>query len=193
MPIVVDAAPAPTNDLVPSASMLDGLPGAPFTGPEVDAAVAGVRGAALWHIAPLKTETVTLDVIYAERRLRLPTRKLIAVTAVRDADDATVIDPGTYRVSHTRAQVVKRTGYWPAGDERVEVDIQHGYDSVPLDLLAVVAEAANLARREQAIRSVQIDDFQQQFGSVVAGALGNDETLNRYSLRGAPAYGLGIA
>lgn len=181
------------NDLIPDPDLLTGLPGAPFNPDEVDAAVADVRGAARWHIAPVKTETVTLDVVCGERRLRLPTRQLVVVTAVRDTDTDTVIDPTTYRVSKTLGQVMKKSGCWPAGLGRIEVDIQHGYASVPLDLLAVVAEAASLARREQTLQSVQIDDFQQQFGTVAPNALGTNETLGRYSLLGDPLYGLGIA
>lgn len=180
-----------SNDLLTPDDLI-GLPGAPFNPDEVDNAVADVRGAARWHIAPQKTETVTLDVVCGERRLRLPTRQLVSVTAVRDTDTAAVIDPTTYRVSKTIGQVAKKSGYWPAGLARIEVDMVHGYAACPLDLIAVVAEAARLARREQSVRSVQIDDFQQQFGTTATGELGTDETLLRYSLLGDPLR-LGIA
>lgn len=180
-----------SNDLL-SPDLLADLPGAPFSQSEVDIAAANVRGSALWHIAPQKTETVTLDVVCGERRLRLPTRKLVSVTAVRNADTAAVFDPTTYRISEALALVVKKNGYWPSGLAAVEVDIGHGYAECPPDLIAVVAEAARLVRREQGIRSVQIDDFQQQFGSSGTGALGADETLLRYSLLGDPLH-LGIA
>lgn len=180
-----------SNDLLSPDFLVD-LPGAPFTQDEVDNAVANVRSSARWHIAPQKTETVTLDVACGERRLRLPTRQLVSVAAIRNADTDVVFDPSTYRVSKSLARVVKKTGYWPSGLAAVEVDIVHGYTACPLDLIAVIAEAARLARREQGIRSVQIDDFQQQFGSAGTTALGTDETLVRYSLLGDP-LNLGIA
>jgi hypothetical protein len=184
-----------TNDLVINPGDLDHLPGAPFSDEETDGAVADVRGAAGWHIAPVKTETVTLDVSWGEPRLRLPTRKLLAVTAIRDTDTASVISSTTYRVSLALAQVKRRSSCWPSGFGRIAVDMQHGYTACPPDLLAVIAEAANLARRGQSLRSVQIDDFQQAFGDtpVVGGLIGVTETLNRYSLVGQPLYGLGIA
>lgn len=181
------------NDLVDPTD-LDHLPGAPFSGAEVDAAVADVRGAVGWHIAPPKTETITLDVVRGEPRLRLPTRKLIAVAAIRDTDTDAVIAASTYRVSLVLAQVKRRTSCWPWGFGRIEVDMQHGYDLCPADLLAVVAEAANLARRGQSLRSIQIDDFQQSFGdaTVSGGVIGVSETLNRYALSGQP-LNFGIA
>lgn len=184
-----------TNELSILPTHLAHLPGAPFTQPEIDAAVADVQGAAGWHIVPEKDETVLLDVVCGERRLRLPTRKLVSVDEVRNADTDVVIADTTYRVSLGFAQVKHRTGYWPDGFQAVEVDITHGYETTPLDLLAVVAEAAGLARRGQSIRSVQIDDFQQSFGETAAagGLLGAAETLRRYSLTGQPLYGLGVA
>jgi hypothetical protein len=182
------------NDIV-NPDALSHLPGAPFSDVEVDGAVADVRGAAGWHIAPVKTETVTLDVAHGEPRLRLPTRKLIAVSAIRDNDTSAVISASTYRVSLALGQVKRRSSCWPSGFGRISVDITHGYISCPDDLLAVVAEAANLARRGQSLRSIQIDDFQQSFGdtAVAGGAIGVTEALNRYSLWGQPLYGLGIA
>lgn len=181
-----------TNDLAAPADLTH-LPGAPFTDAEVDAAVASVREAAGWHIAPVRAETATLDVTCYDRWLRLPTRQLVSVTAVRNADTAEVVDPASYRVSRKLAQV-KRDRYWPSGYEAIEVDMTHGYAETPADLFPVIAEAANLARRDQSIRSVQIDDFQQQFfagGS--AAATGTSQTLARYSLTGSALYGLGIA
>lgn len=182
------------NDLV-DPTALDHLPGAPFSEVEVAAAVADVRGAAGWHIAPVRTETVTLDVSRGEPRLRLPTRKLVAVSAIRDNDTAAVISASTYRVSLDLAQVKRRSSCWPSGFGRISVDLQHGYTECPEDLLAVIAEAASLARRGQSLRSVQVDDFQQSFGdtTVAGGLIGVTETLNRYSLWGQPLYGLGIA
>lgn len=173
---------------------LSHLPGAPFSAAEVDGAVAEVRGAADWHIAPLKAETIKLDVARYERRLRLPTRRLVSVSAVRNADTGAVIAASTYRVSLDNAQIIRRSGYWPSGAQAVEVDVTHGHMEPPLDLLAVIAEAANMARRGQTLRSVQIDDFQQSFATGPAGGpLSVAEALARHSLTGNPLYGLGIA
>src|SRR5687768_6144896 len=104
---------------------LEHLPGAPFSQDEVDAAVDSVRLAAGWHIAPQRSDTIVLDVTHCDSWLRLPTLALASVDAVRDTDTDTVIAADRYRVSRSLAQVRKRSGYWPAGYGRVEVDITH--------------------------------------------------------------------
>lgn len=177
------------NDLA-SPTDLAGLPGAPFTEAQVDAAVQAVRNAAGWHIAPERTETVVLDIVCAERRLRLPTRKLVAVAEIRDADTDEVVVADTYRVSHALAQV-KRSSWWTSGFETVEVDMTHGYETTPADVLAVVANAVGLARRDPTVQRVSLDDFATSYNteatrSAIAAQLGDyalDDTL----------YGLGVA
>lgn len=160
------------NDMV-TPQDLEHLPGAPFTDDEVDAAVAAVRLAAGWHIAPELTETITLDVTAYDSWLRLPTLKLVSVDAVRDTDDDSVFDAAKYRVSHRLAQVRKRTGYWPHGYERIEVDITHGFDAAPLELLSVIAEAASTARRDQSVTQEAMGPFSMSIGTGGASQLGN--------------------
>ena len=60
------------NDLV-TLDDLSGLPGAPFTETEVEIAVASLRSALGWHVAPVRVETVSLDVNWPARWLSLPT------------------------------------------------------------------------------------------------------------------------
>src|SRR5690606_10260708 len=108
------------NDMLTPADLAH-LVGAPLTDAEVDAAVGALRTALGWHVAPVRTETVLLDVTWAEDTLRLPTRKLEAVDAVRDVERGVAVDPARYRVSHTRARVRRRGGYWPHGFEAVSV------------------------------------------------------------------------
>lgn len=178
------------NDLV-TPDDLAYLPGAPFSDDEVNAAVAAVRTAAGWHIAPQRTETVTLDVARYDRWLRLPTRKLLAVTQVRNADTGEVLDPASYRVSLDRAQIKRRT-WWPDGYEAVEVDMSHGHTVCPPDVLAVIAQACMLSRRDPTVTSVSIDDFSTRYASgPVAAAL--TASLGDYALASSVGYGLGIA
>lgn len=173
-----------SNDLVPDLSDMDHLPGAPFTDTQLDGAVAAVRLAAGWHIAPQRTETIALDVNWPTRWLALPTRKLVSVTEVRDADTGEVVDPVHYRVSHDLATLRLRYS-WPVGYEAVEVDLVHGYDECPPELLPVIAGAVTQQGRDQTIRQVQIDDFQQSFVTNTAsgGPLSNAAILDAYSLR----------
>lgn len=161
-----------TNTLVDPAD-LAGLPGAPFTDLEVDVAVASIRRDAGWHIAPQMAETdIPLDVAPFDPVLRLPTRRLVSVEAVRDADSGDVFDPSRYRVSRERARIRRKGGYWPHGYERVEVDMTHGYEQCPADLLPVIAQYALGARRDYSVQSVRVDD------SSVSYATAGTETLN---------------
>ena len=178
-----------SNDLA-SPTDLAGFPGAPFTEAQVDAAVQAVRNAARWHIAPVRTETVVLDVVCDETRLRLPTRNLVSVAAIRNADTGEVIATDTYRVSHALAQVKRRTG-WPEGFEAVEVDMTHGYAATPADVLSVIATAVSLARRDPTVQQVRLDDFSTSYRTdAMQNALRT--LLGDYALDDS-LYGLGVA
>lgn len=167
------------------------LPGAPFTEAEVDAAVAAIRAAAGWHIAPVRVEVgVPLDVVCAEPTLRLPTRKLVSVEAVRNADTAALIGADRYRVSHERGRIRRRSGFWPAGYEAVEVDFTHGYTECPAELKAVVAQQIRDTRRDTAVRSVRVDDASVDYSSTTSTPipsttiydLAGYQVLRRYAL-----------
>lgn len=177
------------NDMIEPEDLAH-LPGAPFSDAEVDAAVAAVRLAAGWHIAPVREETVTLDVAPRDSWLRLPTLALRSVSGVRDADDNSVIAVDRYRVSAQLGQVRKRSGYWPHGYGRIEVDITHGFDEAPAELLAVIAEAASTARRDQSVTQETMGPFSVSLGSGGAGHLGNPigtgAILEKYRLRFMP-------
>lgn len=144
-----------TNDLVAPAE-LSYLPGSPFTDDEVDAAVEALRTAMRWHIAPVREETVTLDVDDCAPILQLPTRQLVSVDEVRDADTANVVAASEYRVSKPLAQAKRNFGYWESGYARIQVDLTHGYESCPLDLLPVIAETA-VSQRLTAVRAPVMD------------------------------------
>jgi hypothetical protein len=134
-----------------------------------------------------------LDVERCESWLRLPTRKLTSVDEVRDADAGEVVDEDSYRVSLNLAQV-KRTGcyYWPCGYGAVEVDMTHGYEVCPADVLAAVALACNLARRDPTVKAVSIDDFSVTRNSdAIRGTLQAD--LGRTYVLEDSLYGIGIA
>lgn len=127
-----------TNSLVAPVD-LDDFPGAPFSDPVVDAAVGELRRAAGWHIAPSVSETLTVD-SDGGRTLILPTLYLTAVDAVRNvgSDDPVLVDP----IRFSRVGVVQ-TPYTciPCGLSSVEVDVTHGYEECPPELLPIIAAA----------------------------------------------------
>lgn len=160
------------------------LPGAPFTDEEVEAAVAVVRGAAGWHIAPVQENTVTLTVGYGESVLRLPTRQLISVDEIRDMDLDTVIAAADWRLIASLGQVLKRSGYWPYGYERIEVDMTHGYAAWPADLYPVIAQVAATNRRDQTVRSQTAGVFSVAYANVFTAdsPVSTMAALDRYLL-----------
>ena len=137
------------EDLI-EAEELEGFPGAPFTGAIVEAVGARIRAEAGWHIAPKVTETVE---IWTDGGIStiLPALQIVEVTAVRDADTNREIRG--WRVNKDTGVLRCRGGVWP---EVIEVDLVHGYDACPPELLAVAAS-----------RSQQISS-----GGVKAEALG---------------------
>lgn len=172
------------------------LPGAPFTQEQVDAALAALRLAAGWHIAPVRTEVVEFDIRPCWRHIQLPTLELVSVNSVTDVDTSDVVPATEYRVSH-KLCTIKRDRAWTYGYETVAVDFTHGYAELPAELIQVLGDAANMASRDQGIKSVSIDDFSQSFGtaaSMTSNPLGNSSILSNYSLSGGRSlYGLGIA
>lgn len=172
-----------TNDLAGPTDLAH-LPGAPFTDAEVDGAVGALRDALGWHVAPERAETgVPFDVMPMEDTLRLVTRKLVSVQAVRRVSTS---DPaGTpitnYRISR-RQGIVRRTGmYWPCGLEAVEVDFTHGYAQCPPALLPVIAQLAVAGRRDKSIRQVSIDDGSTTFGSGAAEFIIGPDLMAAYA------------
>lgn len=176
-----------SNDMDLAPADLAHLPGAPFTQAEIDAAVATVQAAAGWHICPVVADDVTvLDVVSGERRLRLPTRKLVSVGDITDLDTDTVIDDGLYRVSLPFGQVVRKSGFWPCGYSRVSVEFTHGFAEPPPDLLPVIAESAITDRRDQSVRKQDAGVFSVTYGwggaSTAVSPLSTGAAFQRYSL-----------
>lgn len=178
------------NDLV-ELTGLAYLPGAPFTEAEVDAAVASLREAVRWHIAPERSETITFDVRAYQNVLQLPTRKLVSVNAVRQGGD--VVDPSAYEVSTNLGQVKLSYGYWDTGFGAVEVDVTHGHESVPLDLLPVIAHTAT-SQRLLAVRAPVMDQ-PTMIGEGVGGQMvsANPDPLIRRTIARYALFPAGFA
>ena len=130
------------NTLVDPADLAD-YPGAPFTQAVVDSAVAALRGDCGWHVAPVLTETVTVDGSDTQT-LFLPTLKLVSVSAVRDVTRTTPVAVTGWRM--VRAGRLIRVAGWPCGPDAVEVDLVHGYADTPAELLAAVAHYCQAQR-----------------------------------------------
>lgn len=169
---------APPPALCQSADLTD-FPGAPFTQDVVDSAIGEVRAAAHWHIAPQITETVTVRA-YGGFELLLPTLNLVSLSAVRDVTDpANPITLSGWDSSPTaefkRGIVGNRFG-WPCRRPYavLEVDVVHGFETCPPDLLPVIAQTALDFRRNRAVSSESVGSVSASYGSL-AGSV-----FNRY-------------
>jgi hypothetical protein len=135
--------------------VLDDFPGAPFPPAVVAAAAESVRKMAGWHIAPVQSDTVTVDGVRS-RRLLLPTLRIVEVTEVRDVSaDAPVVLNG-WKVDNRRGWLYREEG-WPCGP--IEVDMAHGYHTCPADLLPLIAELAQWSMVNGAVSQQQAGPF----------------------------------
>lgn len=155
---------------------LDGIDGAPFTESAVRAAGEQIRRLAGWHIAPEVAETLTVDSPGGDT-LWLPTRHVVEVTAVRDVSGDTPRELSGWRWS--QSGMLSRRGGFPCGFRAVEVDLKHGYESCPVDLLPVIADRTNRRVMQESLGS----------RSVTYGVDGDrtiDQTLSLYKLGPRP-------
>jgi hypothetical protein len=132
---------------------LNGLVGAPFDPEVVFNAGDVIRDRCGWHVAPVVTETLTVD-SDGGRWLILPTRRLTAVTAIRDVTRQSPVTLEGWR--WTATGTIERTGSWarwPKGLRAVEVDVTHGYPECPTALIEWAAELCRSATRGNEVRT----------------------------------------
>jgi hypothetical protein len=127
---------------------LSDFPGAPFPARLVEAASESVRADAGWHIAPQVTETVA---VHGDggRILILPSRRVVSVTEVRDVSGGSPVVLTGYRLAG--GSVLYRDSGWPDGFAVLEVDMVHGFDTVPADLLPIVAARCKQASMDSTV------------------------------------------
>lgn len=165
-----------SNDLVTPADLAD-FPGAPFTDSQVDVAVAELRNLLGWHLAPVRTETITLD-HDGGRWLILPSRKVASIAAIRDVSGSTPVALTGWRLSASGYV----DGWWPCGVAVVEVDFTHGYTTTPVDVFGAVAALATAGRADANVQSVRIDDFSTTFRGDVSGTGSVARVVTSYGL-----------
>lgn len=108
----------------------------------LDQAVADIRGACGWHIAPPRTETVVLDGP-GRSVLLLPSLHVSAVSSVVE-DGRDLVDGIDYQWSE-KGMLRRRNTLWTANWRGVTVTFTHGYDTVPAELVALIFDVATAA------------------------------------------------
>lgn len=159
---------------------LAAYPGAPFSKLAVEVACAEVRGACHWHIGPaVEGIKYTLDLESSTDVLVLDTLHLTAVTAVTDERTGQPITG--WRVS--RAGMIQLPRRLDAGVAVVSVTATHGLDTIPLDLLAVIADRARTfdteATRDPDLRTRTVGSVTYTW--VNRGDSTNPDPLSRYA------------
>lgn len=152
----------------------------------LEQAEALVRSFCGWHIAPSRTETVTVRG-RGSKTLLLPSLYVTAVTSVTD-DGTLLVDDTDYTWSD--AGVITHASAF--GTELVEVAYSHGYTTPPAEVEAIVQAVAQRAidNPGSLIRTQDgpFSDTFSQTGSSQVAALSlldsEKETLRRYRVPG---------
>lgn len=168
-------------------ALLEDFPGSPFTQAAVDAAVEYIRDQAGWHIAPIVTETLVVDA-RGGRHLQLPTKQLISITAIRNITDyngTSQVVTGWYpsATPQFKAGRITHGWSWPWWGA-LEVDVVHGYESCPADLLPVVAYVASELRSGHPVGQVSRSSVGSVSMDYNQGSLASFSSLGKYSIVG---------
>jgi hypothetical protein len=158
------------------------FPGAPFAADVVTSVDAAMRAAAGWHIAPQITETVVVD-SDGGQYLLLPTLWLDSVTEIRDVNENAIVssdDVQTAKTPRFRAGCLYRGSAWPIGP--VELDIVHGYEDCPAELLALAAALCRSSGRDQTIQQQAAGPFSVTFSQIAQSELEASPALARYTI-----------
>lgn len=143
------------------------------------AAEAAVRTYCGWHIAPSRTDTLTVDGS-GSSVLALPTLYLTAVASITedgDAVDMTSVDWST-------SGVLWRDRPWSSRRRGVAATVTHGYAEPPAEVTAVVlAWAARAKTAPQGIRSETVGSMSVTYtDGVVMFAAEERAILDRYRI-----------
>lgn len=157
-------------------TQLADFPGAPFTATIIGSAQARLERVLGWHVSPSKTETIKATGARGDDRDRLilPSRRITSVTEVRDSGGTIV--PTWSLTGETEAIL---TGcYWNPG-EIYEVDVVHGYETLPADLLPELAGMCSSILRDPTVASESAGPFSVTLRNQL---LAGSSTLRAYSI-----------
>lgn len=158
--------------------------------PPEDAATQAIRDYCGWHVAPVVTETLTLDGT-GTGTLLLPSRRVVDVTSVKV--DGVELEDTAYEWS-ADGLLRRRRGRWPGRYRSLVVDLEHGFNDTSV-LSTVVASivarirmdpSGMLASQSAGTQRVAFGGRQSSGGGGV-GLLGTEkELLAPYKLNWGP-------
>lgn len=153
----------------------------------LNAVLSAARGAAGWHVSPVKTDDVlTVEGLGRHRIgpqhvLWLPTQWVVALKQVTVSNDAGSTDlvigtdvrigpQNAYQPSPVGVKLIRRGGYWHGGDV-VTVKLDHGFDpdtaadwrQAILDMVDDIASIKTVGRADTAMTQKIVDDWRGQW------------------------------
>jgi hypothetical protein len=154
------------------------------------AAVSAVRAYCGWHIAPSVTETFIVDGP-GRGMLYVPTLHMTAVVSLTNDGETLSVAPEDLEWSGRGA--IRRRSFWSYKWRGVSVEVTHGYDDFPHEVLAVAKDMA-LAGDRVGASAFTSGPHQVQFGvtsaGTQAGAVGMSElqkmAIDRYRIPSRP-------
>lgn len=155
-----------------TATDLEDSPGAPFTDAAVRSAGDALRTEVGWHIAPVVTHVIEAHTARSTVVL-LPSLQVVKVHSVVDAETGEEVGP--WRVRRSAGLLI----FKHPPPEDIDVELEHGYDECPSELIPILAERvqrakAGLVRQENlGSRSVSLA---QEYDPV------SQSILDRYTL-----------
>lgn len=139
-----------------------------------------VRDYCGWHIAPPRTEVLTLDGSSTSVML-LPTLHLTDLTAA--TEDGVDVDLTTLEWSE--AGIVRRWCAWTSKFRGVTVNITHGYANVPADVAGVVRDIATRAKSNGGgLKAKSVGPFSETYATDLLST--ERAILDRYKLPPRP-------
>lgn len=121
----------------------------PETQRGLNAALARVRRFCGWHVSPVETHTIYMDVPCSSM-LVLPTLKIVSIDSI--TVDGTAIDVSTVHASREAPGVIERKDRSPwskldtSGLGQIEVELTHGFTAVEAaDFREVVLQLCDIA------------------------------------------------
>ena len=154
----------------------------------LDMAIDAIKGYCGWHIAPSIEAEITIDGSNHFEQ-PLPTLHLTALTSV--TEDGVAIDLTNVDWSESGV-MTKRSGFWTYKKSGLVVNMTHGYDEIPMDLMGVALGIATLAQTPSSAASSQsAGPYSIQLTTRAGGAAGGlyipkdmADILGRYKLWG---------
>ncbi|MFJ9387708.1 hypothetical protein ACIRON_02735 [Nocardioides sp. NPDC101246] len=161
-----------TNAWEVTPASLAPIAGVTYAQEVIDVAVLAVKNYLGWPVAPRGLRTVILDGNHTQK-LVLPSLDPDAeVLGVRDVTgDSPVALNGWRKLGRP---ILFRAEGWPCGEGAIEVDLEDGYATLPVDLLPMVANACanQTSTTGGVLKTVSIDDYSEGYDTTGASAAG---------------------